>query len=57
MQGDHSKTQNESPWHDNPNFRELDRNGIMVPESLKQGIIGERLHHDPEEVVIVEARA
>ena len=57
MPGDHSRTQNESPWHDNPNFRELYRNGIMVSGSSKQEIIEERLHHGPEEVVTVEARA
>ena len=57
MLGDHSKTQNESPWHDNPNFRESNRNGILVSRSSKQGIIGERLHHGLEEVVTVEARA
>ena len=57
MPGDHSKTQNKSPCHDNPNLWELDRNGIMVFGESKQGIIGERLHHDPEEVVTVEARA
>ena len=57
MPGDHNKTHNESPWHDNPNSRELDRNGIMFSGSSKQGIIGERLHHDLEEVVTVEARA
>ena len=57
MLGDHSKTQNESPWHDNSNFGELDHNGIMVSGSSKQGIIGERLHHDPKEVVTVEPQA
>ena len=57
MPGDHSKTQNESPWQDNPNFKESDRNGILVSGSSKQGIIGERLQHGPEEVVTMKARA